>query len=142
MLFYLIELKYARQTGEDNPGAVKETYLVEGMYPADVQERTIEHIKPYVFGDLEVPSCKKVQFFEIVENADTLNLYDWNYYKAKVEMITIDGDKETRKAVNILVKASDINQALTNLNEMLKEYDCEVVSIAKSPIVELIRGAE
>ena len=140
MIFYEVKVEYERQSGEDNPAKVKETYLVEGMYPADVQDSTFAHIKPYIFGEFGVPSCKKVQFFEIVENADKLNLHDWNYYKARVEMITVEGESETRKSVNILVKAAEVSQALANLNEMLKSYDCEVIGIAKTPIVEILRG--
>ena len=39
MLFYEIKVNYQRQTGEDNPSNVKETYLVEGFTPADVEQR-------------------------------------------------------------------------------------------------------
>ena len=64
MLFYEIKVVYQRQTGEDNPANVKESYLVEGLTPADVEKRLIEQIKPLIMGDLEVPSCTKKQYFE------------------------------------------------------------------------------
>ncbi|MBO4666036.1 MAG: DUF4494 family protein, partial [Paludibacteraceae bacterium] len=70
MLFYEIKVNYQRQTGEDNPGNVKEVYLVEGLTPADVENRLMAHIKPLIFGELEVPSCTKKQFFEIVPSAE------------------------------------------------------------------------
>ena len=50
MLFYEIKVNYQRQTGEDNPSNVKETYLVEGFTPADVEQRLMEEIKPLIFG--------------------------------------------------------------------------------------------
>lgn len=62
MLFYEIKVNYERQTGENNPGGVKETYLVQGFTPTDVEQRLMEEIKPYIMGDVEVPSCKKCSF--------------------------------------------------------------------------------
>ena len=41
MIFYELKISYTRQTGEDNPKAVKETYLVEGLTAADVEERLL-----------------------------------------------------------------------------------------------------
>ena len=136
MLFYEIKVNYQRQTGEDNPSNVKETYLVEGFTPADVEQRLMEEIKPPIFGDCEVPSCKKVQLYDMVEAADA----DM-WYKARVEMITVEDDgKEKRKAVSILVHGNDVKSALNNLQKYLESLDCEVVSITKSPIVEVIRA--
>ena len=63
------------------------------------------------------------------------------WYKARVEMITVEDDgKEKRKAVSILVHGNDVKSALNNLLKYLESLDCEVVSITKSPIVEVIRA--
>lgn len=136
MLFYEVKVNYQRQTGEDNPGNVKEVYLVEGLTPADVEDRLMEHIKPLIFGDMEVPSCTKKQFFEIIPSAE-----GDKWYRGRVELITIeDNGKETRKAVSVLVCASSITWALKNLSEAMNGYDCEIISIVKSPIMEVLRA--
>ncbi|MBR4264239.1 MAG: DUF4494 family protein [Paludibacteraceae bacterium] len=135
MLFYEIKVNYERQTGEDNPSKAKETYLVEGFTPADVEKRLMDEIKPFIFGDCEVPSCKKVQFFDIFPNDG-----GEYWYKGRVEMITIDGDKETRKAVSVLVQASMLDDAVHALKQFLGSYDCEIISVAKSPIMDVIRA--
>ena len=136
MLFYEVKVSYQRQTGEDNPKNVKETYLVEGLNCADVENRLMEDIKPLIFGDCETPSCKKVQLYDMVEDAE-----GDRWFKARVEMITVEDDgKEKRKAVSILVHGNDVKSALNNLQKYLESLDCEVVSIAKSPIVEVIRA--
>lgn len=136
MLLYEIKVNYQRQTGEDNPGNVKETYLVEGLNCADVESRLMEEIKPLIFGDCEVPSCKKVQFYDLVTSPE-----GDNWYKARVEMITIDDSgKEKRKTVSILVQATTIDHALKNLRHALESIDCEIASIARTPIVELYRA--
>ena len=136
MLFYEVKVSYQRQTGEDNPKNVKETYLVEGLNCADVENRLMEDIKPLIFGDCETPSCKKVQFYDLIENPE-----GDRWFKGRVEMITVEDDgKEKRKAVSILVHGNDVKSALNNLLKYLESLDCEVVSITKSPIVEVIRA--
>jgi hypothetical protein len=94
MIFYELKISYTRQTGEDNPKAVKETYLVEGLTAADVEERLLGEIQKYISGEWETKSCKQVQFYDLIPNPE-----GDQWYKARVEMITIeDSGKEKRKA--------------------------------------------
>lgn len=138
MLLYELKLRYERQMGEDNPGRVKETYLLEGLNCSDVEGRLMEQIKPYIFGDCEVLNCRKVQYFDIFPGLDA---DEW--YKSRVEMITVEDDgKETRKAVNILIQAADILSAAKALRERLSGLDCEIMAIYKSPIVEFYRAVD
>lgn len=136
MIFYEIKVNYQRQTGEDNPGNVKETYLVEGLNCADVENRLMDEIKPLIFGDCEVPSCKKVQLYDLITSPE-----GDRWFKGRVEMITVeDSGKEKRKAVTILVQASSIEHALKNLKTHLNSMDCEIINIARSPIMEVYRA--
>ena len=136
MIFYEIKISYTRQTGEDNPAAVKETYLVEGLTCADVENRLIEEIKPLISGEWEVKSCKQVQFYDLIPNPE-----GDRWYKARVEMITVeDNGKETRKAVSIYVQAGNVTEANKTLQQALSNLDCEVVSITRSPIIEVFRA--
>ena len=136
MILYEIKVHYQRQTGEDNPGNVKETYLVEGLNCADTENRLMEELKPLIFGDCEVPSCKKVQFYDIFPSPEADK-----WYKARVELVTVeDNGKETRKPVSILVQATTMDHALKNLNHNLSTLDCEVISLQRSPILEFYRA--
>ncbi|MCR4663798.1 MAG: DUF4494 domain-containing protein [Paludibacteraceae bacterium] len=136
MLFYEVKITYQRQTGENTPSSVKETYLVEGLTIADVESRLMEELRPYMFGETEVPSCKKAQFYDILPSTD-----GDRWFKARVEMITIeDSGKEKRKGVSILVGAATIDDAMKNLLKQLSQVDCEVVSIARSPILDVLRA--
>ena len=136
MIFYEIKISYTRQTGEDNPAAVKETYLVEGLTCADVENRLIEEIKPLISGEWEIKSCKQVQFYDLIPNPE-----GDRWYKARVEMITVeDNGKETRKAVSIYVQAGNVTEANKTLHQALSSLDCEVVSITRSPILEVLRA--
>jgi hypothetical protein len=136
MIFYEIKISYTRQTGEDNPAAVKESYMIEGLTCADVENHLIEEIKPFISGEWEVKSCKQVQFYDLITNPE-----GDRWYKARVEMITIeDSGKEKRKAVSIYVQASNITEANKSLQKELTNVDCEVVSITRSPILEVYRA--
>lgn len=133
MNYYQVNLNYERQTGEDNPARVKEAYLAEAISCADAENRVIEHVKPFIFGECEAPAVKKRQFFDIFPSKDG----DY-WYEAKVEMIVVDDDKEIRKAVNILIQAETIYEGLVSLLERMKSYDCEIIGIKKSQIVDTL----
>ena len=136
MIFYEIKISYTRQTGEDNPKGVTETYFVEGLTVADVEERLLGEIQKYISGEWEIKSCKQVQFYDLITNPE-----GDRWYKARVEMITIeDSGKEKRKAVSIYVQASNITEANKSLQKELTNVDCEVVSITRSPILEVYRA--
>ncbi len=138
MIFHEIKVSYDRQTGEDNPGKVKEVYLIDGAVSfADAENCLMEEIKPFIFGDCEVQSCKRSQFFETFPNEG-----GEYWYKARVEMITIDGEKEVRKNVAMLVQASTLDDAVFALRQALKSYDCELISMAKSPVMDILHAVQ
>jgi len=95
----------------------------------------MDEIKPFIFGDCEVASCKKVQYFDIFPNEG-----GEFWYKGRVELITVDGDKETRKAVSVLVQATLLDDAVHALKQFLSSLDCEIISIAKTPIMDILRA--
>lgn len=136
MIFYELKISYTRQTGEDNPKAVKETYLVEGLTASDVEERLLGEIQKYLSGEWETKSCRQVQFYDLIPNSA-----GDQWYKARVEMITIeDNEKEKRKAVTIYVQASNITEANKTLQQSVSNLDCEVISITRSAILEVFRA--
>ena len=138
MIFHEIKVKYERQTGEDNPKAAKEIYLIDGAVSfADAENCVLNEIKPFIFGDCEVQNCKRSQFFDVFPNEDGAF-----WYKARVEMITIDGDKETRKNVAFLVQANMLDDAVFVLKQALKAYDCEIISMAKTQIMDILHAVQ
>ena len=136
MEFFEIKVNYTRQTGEDNPASVSETYLVEALTPSSVEERIMEELKPFINGECDVPSIRNRKFYDIIPNG---NVEEW--YESKIEMITIeDNGNEKRKAVTILVEAKSIQKAVSVLSESLNNLDCEIVSVKKSKILEVYRA--
>ena len=105
-------------------------------YFIDCEPCLIEDIKPLISGEWEVKSCKQVQFYDLIPNPE-----GDRWYKARVEMITVeDNGKETRKAVSIYVQAGNVTEANKVLHQSLSNLDCEVVSITRSPILEVLRA--
>ncbi len=138
MIFYEVKVNYTRQTGEDNPGKVREAYLVESINCSNAESRTIEFIEPYIFGDLETPQIKKRQFFEILPLSGSEY-----WYEGKVELITIeDSGEEKRHTVNILVQANGFTEALTRFKDAMNGYDCEIIGLKKSAIIEVLRTSK
>ena len=138
MIFHEIKVNYSRQTGEDNPGKVKETYLVDGAVSfADAENCLMEEIKPFIFGDCEVMSCKRSQYFEIFPNEGGAF-----WYKARVEMITIDGEKETRANKAVLVQANLLDDAVFALKQAMGSYDYELISVAKTQIMDILHAVQ
>ena len=135
MKLFEIKVNYVRQTGEDNPGSVRETYLVDCVNPSDAETILRDELKPFIFGDLEIERITNRNFFEIFTDlgAD-------NWYKARVELLTIDGDKESRRVVAVMVQASTISDALQALKEKMAGYDCEILSVAKTPVLDLLKA--
>ena len=50
----------------------------------------------------------------------------------------MDAEKEYRKGVNILISANRIKDALDDLYDRLITYDCEIISIKKTGIVDIL----
>lgn len=135
MNFFEVQVVYTRQTGEDNPCTVKESYLVESLTPSSAENRVLEEIKPLVSGQCDVLRIIQRKFYDHIPD-----LEGDNWYKARVELITVeDSGRESRKAVVVYVQASSVKQAVKRLHFHLKQLDCELVSVAKTPILELYR---
>lgn len=138
MIFHELKVHYERQTGEDNPGKVKEIYLVDGAVSfADAENCLMDAIKPFVFGECDVMSCKRSQFFEVFPNEGGAF-----WYKARVEMITIDGEKETRKVQSVLVQANLLDDAVFALKQAMGSYDYELISVTKTQIMDILHAVQ
>jgi hypothetical protein len=138
MIFHEIKVNYERLTGEDNPGKVKEIYLVDGAVNfADAENCLMNEIKPFIFGECDVQSCKRSQYYDVFPNEGGAF-----WYKARVELITIEGDKETRSTKPFLVQANMLDDAIFALKQGLNSYDCEIISIAKTQIVDILHAVQ
>lgn len=134
MNYFQVNVNYDRQTGEDNPGRVKEAYLVNAATCGEAEKVVLDEIKPFIFGDCETPKIQKKSFFELFMYSPDCDIY----YEAKVEIIIVDEEKELRKPVNILVLANNIKNALNTLLSNLANCDYDVIGIKKTGITDIL----
>lgn len=116
-MYFLTVAKFEKVLESGMQKKVSEQYLVDAMSCTEAEARTIEEVKPFVTGELEVTSAKQMNYTELFfnENGD-------RYWECKVDFITLDeksgAEKKTR--TKMLVQASNIDDAKNNLNEGMK----------------------
>ena len=136
--YFLGTVQYDKLSDEGKQEKVTDTYLVDSLSFTEAEARLIKEVTPYMTGEFTVSKIGRSRIYEIFENP---NGDKW--YKAKLLFIILDEDKGTEKktAVNMLIQASDIQDALVRLNDGMKGTmsDYEVYSITDTPILEIFK---
>lgn len=119
---------------------VNELYLINALSFTEAEKRIIEYATPFVsMGVLEVTNIKRALFAEMFLSDGE---YDDRYYKARVNVITVDerSGKEKKAGMNILVQSDSLANALTRLLEQLgkEAQDYEVSSIAETQLMDVV----
>ena len=134
-MLFEIKVRYAKHTGEDNPAIVKEVYVIEGENFGDSESKLLQILIPQSFGnDIDIAAMKKVAPFDIVDCVAPEKVF-----KCKCVLITIDGEKESRKPIFLYVGASDLELARKSASQYLKSYDSELLSVEETKIVDVYR---
>lgn len=134
-MLFEIKVRYAKQTGEDNPAIVKEVYVIEGENFGDAESKLLQILIPQSFGnDIDIVEMKKVAPFDIVDCVAPEKVF-----KCKCVLIISDGEKESRKPIFLYVGASDLELARKSASQYLKSYDSELLSVEETKIVDVYR---
>lgn len=134
-MLFEIKVRYAKQTGEDNPKIVKEVYVIEGENFGDAESKLLKILIPQSFGnDIDIVAMKKVAPFDIVDCVAPEKVF-----KCKCVLIISDGEKESRKPIFLYVGASDLELARKAASQYLKSYDSELLSVEETKIVDVYR---
>lgn len=134
------KVKYKKTMEDGKIKPVTDEYLVDALSFTEAEKRFIEEITPFMSGEFEVTDIKKYRVAELFESLDTAAD---KWYKAKLVFITLDEKTgvEKKTAQPILVKATDIGNALTtiikNMEGMLGEYS--IASITETAILDVVR---
>lgn len=138
MNWYEVKVSYDKTADNGMLAKVKESYLIEGVSYTDAEARTVEELKPFISGEMEIESIVKKKFSEVV-----LDGAGDKYYKAKINMVTLDekSGSEKKQAVVLLIEANDFDTAYKRVNEAVKECvsDCEVVMIQETAIIDVFK---
>ncbi len=134
-MLFEIKVRYAKQTGEDNPKIVKEVYVIEGESFGDAESTLLQILIQQSFGnDIDIAAMKKVAPFDIVDCVAQEKVF-----KCKCVLIISDGEEESRKPIFLYVGASDLELARKAASQYLKSYDSELLSVEETKIVDVYR---
>jgi hypothetical protein len=115
---------------------VTKLYLVDALSHAEAEARTIEEMKPYISGEFEVSSVRRVRYNEIFTNE-----HSGCWWKAKVSFITLDEKtgSEKRNNVSVLTAGNDIEDAIFHVKEGMKGTlaDYEITEVKPSNILDI-----
>lgn len=115
---------------------VTEPYLIDALSFTEAEARIIEELKPYISGEFTIADIKRAKLSEMF-----LNETGDRYFKAKVYFITLDekSGMEKKTAAQMLVQASDIDEALTELKKGMAGTlaDYSVATLAETPIMDV-----
>lgn len=137
--WYECKVAYDKNT-EQGLSKVNELYLINALSFTEAEKRIIDYATPYVsMGALEVTNIKRALYAEMfLSNEDQ----DDRYYKARVNVITIDerSGKEKKAGMNILIQSDSLANAVTRLLEQLgrEAQDYEVSSITETQLMDVV----
>jgi len=136
MNWFECKISYEKMMENGIQKKVTEPYLVDALSFTEAEARIIEEMKPFVSGEFIVADIKRARIAELFfnENGD-------RYYKIKVFFITLDemSGAENKTAVQMLVQASDIKDAISVLETGMKGTltDYSIASISETLIMDV-----
>lgn len=135
-LWFECKVRYDKMQENGAVKTVTEPYLVDAVSFTDAESRISEKIAPYISGDFSISAEKKTKISEIFFNED-----GDRFYMVKVNFITLEekSGKEKKTTSQILVQASDFEDALNKFNEGMKGTmaDYEIGSISETMIMDV-----
>ena len=126
--FFECKIKYNKVLEDGKEKLVTEKYLVSAMSFTEAEANFIKEITPYISGEFFIDDISRADYSELFlsedESAD-------KYYDAKLAFITLDekSGKEKKTNVNMLVRASDMRDAMNKLDEGMKGSMCDYQSV-------------
>ncbi|MDR2840173.1 MAG: DUF4494 domain-containing protein [Paludibacter sp.] len=132
------KVKFDKNAEDGKIIKVNDSYLVNALSFTEAEARIIEEMKPYISGEFEVSNIKRVKIQELFENEQ-----GGNWYRAKIELITFDDEKniEKRTPLAYYVCASTIKDAHEGIVAGLKNTmaDYEIVTLTKTAITDIFK---
>lgn len=134
-LYFETKIRFDKTLENGSTKRVTEHYIVDALSFTEAEARIIEEQQPYISGNFTVSAVKKSNIAEIFN----LNGAEDRWYRCKLNFISIDEKtaQEKKSAHNILVRASDFEDALTTLKDGMKGTiaDYEIASIIETNII-------
>ena len=130
------KIKYDKMLETGMQKTVTEPYLVDALSFTEAEARIIEEIKPFISGEFSVSDIKRVKYSD-----SFFNETGDRYYKARLHFITLDekSGAEKKTAVNMLVQASDLKEAVEIVEAEMKKtmIDYAFASVTETAIMDV-----
>lgn len=117
---------------------VTESYLVDALSFTEAEERVIKEVTPFIsVGELEVVNIRPMRLAELLLDEES-----GKYYRAKVDLTTIDSAGQERKVGTAMVVQADsllegTMSLLAYLDSGVSAY--ELVSIGELDILDVFQ---
>lgn len=136
--YFLCKIRYEKTMENGMQKKVTEPYLVEALSFTEAEARIIEEMTPFITGEFAVSDIKRTNYSELFpsneESAD-------KWYEGRLAFITLDekSGKEKRTYTNVLIQASDIQDAMKKLDEGMKGTmaDYQSISLKETAIMDV-----
>ncbi|MFB6319347.1 DUF4494 domain-containing protein [Saccharicrinis sp. FJH54] len=136
MNWFEVKVKYQKIDEQGKEKKVSEPYLVDAVSFTEAEARTYEELKAYLGEEFNILNIKRANYSDLFffDSGD-------RWFKCKVVFITLDEEKGVEKKTSnyMLVQATEIDEALANLTESMKDLtvDYTVQSIQETPIMDV-----
>ena len=131
-------MSYERQADSMGMKKVTESYLVDALSFTEAEERVIKEVTPFIsVGELEVVNIRPMRLAELLLDEES-----GKYYRAKVDLTTIDSAGQERKVGTAMVVQADsllegTMSLLAYLDSGVSAY--ELVSIGELDILDVFQ---
>lgn len=136
--WFTCKIRYEKTMENGMQKKVTEPYLVDALSFTEAESRIIEEMTPFFQGEFVVAGVARAKYNEIFWSDD--DLAD-RWYKCKLWFITLDekSGAEKRNSFNVLVQASDLRDAIKNLDEGMKGTmaDYVIASVQETAIMDV-----
>ena len=137
-IWFECKIQYEKTMEDGLQKKVTESYTVDALSFTEAEKRIMEEMSSYISGEFTIKDIKIAPYNEIFfsdeEMAD-------RWYKAKLQLITIDEktEKEKRTAVNYLVQAGTLKGAVGNIDAVMggTMIDYVIASVAETTLMDV-----
>lgn len=136
--WFEVKVKYEKLQEDGTQKAVTEQYVLDAFSFTEAETSIIDEMSSYISGDFKITDIKPAAYREIFFS-DLNNDDCW--FKARLQFITFDEktNKEKRSAVNYLVQAHTLPQAVKYVEEVMGKtmIDYVISNIAETKIMDV-----
>lgn len=134
--WFLCKVSYEKILENGMQKKVTEPYLVDALSFTEAEARIIEEMSPFITGEFTVSAVGRAKLSEVFFNED-----GDRYYKAKINMITLDekSGQEKKQGMYVLIQANNFDESLTKLKDGMNNSmaDYEIASITETAIMDV-----